>query len=211
MREISTDNFPELKNTDNKKFKINRKIVLEADMFYSPAFIGLSASAIRTLMRCLQKRKWVREKVNGKKQYVFKNEGFIFPYIEAAFLKIGTTTHWKNIISLIEKGFIDIVHQGGWYQKNEKEKDYSVYILSNRWKRYGTLEFEKKEKKPVLQKDFYIRQNLERQKAKATSQKRSEHLHDNEVDKAKHSNQRLHKSEVDETLERINRRLDSVI
>ena len=31
------------------------KILIEADMFYSKAFIKLSASAIRTLMRCMQK------------------------------------------------------------------------------------------------------------------------------------------------------------
>lgn len=89
-------------------------------------------------MRCLQKRKWVRVKRNGRKSIVYTDDGFIFPYIEAEFLGIGTTQHWKNIKMLVEIGFLDVVHQGGWYQKNEKQKDYSVYKLSDRWRQYDT-------------------------------------------------------------------------
>lgn len=178
-------------------FKIKKKILIEPEMYYSDAFKSLSASALRTLMRCLQKRVWEKKKVNGKKRIVYTDEGFIFPYFEAKFLCIGTTQFWKNMKILIERGFIDVVHQGGWYQKNEREKDYSVYKLSGRWKQYGTPYFEKAEKQKVLQPSYYIRKNLEKQKTKATSQKRSCHLHDDEVVEAKHDNNRLHDSEVD--------------
>lgn len=181
---------------EKQSFKIKNKIMIEPEMFYSEAFNGLSGSALRTLLRCLQKRKWDKQKVHGKKQVVYHNDGFIFPYSEAAFLKIGTTQFWKNMTALVKQGFLDIVHQGGWYQKNEKEKDYSVYKLSDRWKKYGTSEFQTIEKPKVLQPDFYVRKNIERQKKKATSQKRSGQLHESEGDKGKQHNDRLHESEA---------------
>ena len=181
-----------------QNFKIRRKIIIEPDIFYSHAFTELSASGIRVLMRCLQKRKWSKVKIRGKKQIVYNNDGFIFPYAEADFLHIKTTQFWKNIKKLVEVGFIEIIHQGGWYQKNEKEKDYSVYRLSDRWKKYGTQEFKKIEKPKVLQSNYYVRKNIERQKAKTTSRKRSGQLHKREDDKPKYGNDRLHESEAEE-------------
>lgn len=169
-------------------------------MFYSKAYLELSASAMRTLQRCLQKRNWGKEKVNGKKRVVYYNDPFVFPYSEAAFLNIKSTQFWKNLRKLIEAGFIDIVHQGGWYQKDERHKDYSVYCLSERWRHYGTDQFKKVEKPKVLQKDFYVRENIRRQRTKPTSQKRSGHLHDSEDDRPKKKNIRLHESEVSESL-----------
>lgn len=157
---------------EKQKFKIKRKIMIDPDMFYSEAFKGLSASALKTLMRCLQKRKWDKVKIHRKKQNVYRNDDFIFPYREAAFLGIGTTQHWTNIKKLIEVGFIDLVCQGGWYQKNEREKDYSVYKLSERWKKYGTPDFQEIKKSKVLREQFHIRENMKRQKLKVTSQKR---------------------------------------
>ncbi len=196
---------------EKQKFKINNKIMIEPDMFYSEAFMGLSASAIRTLLRCLQKRKFGKEKVHGKKRTVYYNDEFIFPYSEAAFLKIGTTQYWKNIITLVERGFLDVIHQGGWYQKNEKEKDYSVYKLSERWKKYGTPSFQRIEKPKVLQADFYVQSNIRKKKTKATSQKRSGHLYESEVDRAKHDIDRLHESEVKGRTLKADRSLVSVI
>ena len=196
---------------DNQKFKIRNKIMLDPDMFYSEAFNTLSASAIKTLLRCLQKRKFGKEKVHGKKRTVYYNEGFIFPYVEAAFLRIGTTQHWKNIKKLVEVGFLDIEHQGGWYQKNEKKKDYSVYKLSERWKKYGTPDFQKVKKPKVLQADFHVQNNIRKKKIKATSQKRSCHLHDSEVDTHKKTHYRLHESEVDRETERSLKSVDSIV
>jgi hypothetical protein len=180
-----------------KKFEIKNKIMIEPDMFYSEAFKCLSASAIRTLMRCLQKRKWGKEKVKGKKRIVYyDDEGFIFPYTEAGFLGIGTTQFWKNIKKLVEIGFLDVEHQGGWYQKNDKEKNYSVYKLSERWKKYGQPDFENIVKPKTLPEDFHIRQNIKRKKFKVTLQKRREHLHSCEDVVAKQGDDRLHEKEV---------------
>ncbi len=86
-------------------------------------------------MRCMQKRKWDKVKQRGKKQIIYSNGGFIFPYAEAKFLNIGIIQFWKNIRNLIDLGFIEVIYQGGWFQKTEKEKDYSVYKFSDRCSR----------------------------------------------------------------------------
>ncbi|MBA4417238.1 MAG: hypothetical protein C0392_04915 [Syntrophus sp. (in: bacteria)] len=188
----SSDNI----STGKKDFKIKRKIIIEPDMFYSKAFKDLSATALWTLMRCLQKRTW-KYKDKRKTTIVYTDDGFIFPYSEAEALGIGTTQCWKNIKTLVNLGFLDIVHQGGWYQKKEKQKDYSVYKLSDRWKLYGEKNFQPGIKPKVLQSEFYIRKNLEKQKSRPTSLKRSGQLHKSEGDRGKRTAFRLLESEVD--------------
>lgn len=185
--------------TNDNKFKIRRKILIEPDLFYSPAFKELSKSGIITLLRCLQKRKWEETKIRGKKQNVYTNEPFIFPYTEAAFLGIGTTQYWKNIRKLIELGFLDLEYQGGWYQRHDREKDYSRYKLSERWHKYNTPEFIKIEKPKALPDSFHINAHIKGQKLKVTSQKRKGQLHESEGDRHKSANERLHKSEGDKT------------
>jgi len=180
-----------------KRYKIKNKIWIEDEMFYSEAYhsISRSGSAINTLMRCLQKRKW---ETGRKRKIIYTDDGFVFPYAEAEALKIAKTTqYWKNLIKLVEVGFLDVVHPGGWYQKHEKEKDYSVYKLSERWRKYGTPEFEKAEKPKRLQKHLHIRENIARQKLKSTSLERRGQLHGNEDDRQESVNDRLHKSEVE--------------
>jgi hypothetical protein len=179
-----------------EEYEIKRKVIVEPEMFYSEAFQSLSKSALITLMRCLQKRTWKKGKVGGKKRTVYTDDPFKFSYEEAAeLLGIGTTQHWKNMTLLIEVGFIDLVHQGGWYQKYESQRDYSLYKYSDRWRRFGTAEFEKVKKQRSLLPGFDIRSNLERQKTKATSQKRRCHLHKSEGEDAKQAASRLHESE----------------
>ncbi|OPX99880.1 MAG: hypothetical protein A4E60_02593 [Syntrophorhabdus sp. PtaB.Bin047] len=182
---------------DQRHLKIRNKIIIEPDMFYSEAIKSLSASALRTLMRCLQKRKWEYKKVNGRKRIVYCNDGFIFPYTEAKFLGIATTQHWKNMNTLHEVGFIDIVHQGGWYQRYEGRKDYSVYRLSDRWKLYGTAEFKLIKKQKVLQPEFYVRNNLEKKYSGATSRERNGQLRSSEDGRDRKKSGRLHESEDD--------------
>lgn len=186
-----------------ERLKIKNEIRIKAEIFYSEAFNCLSRSTIITLMRCLQKRKWDFEGKHKKRKMVYLNQDFIFPYAEATFLGIGTTQHWKNINKLIEVGFLDPVHQGGWYQKHEREKDYSVYKLSERWRDYGTDKFVKIEKKKALPDSFHVRENIARQKSKLTSLKRSGHLHNSEGDRLKTGNNRLHNSEGDKTNNKI--------
>lgn len=157
-----------LMDADNK-YKMKREVRITPEMFYSEPFKALSASALRTLMRCLQKRAWTKQRVHGKKKTVYIDGEFIFPYGEAESLGIRTTQFWKNIGLLIRLGFIDLAYQGGRYQRDQHERDCSRYRLSDRWKKYGTDDFVPSEKAKVLAPDFYIRKNLERGKAKSTS------------------------------------------
>jgi len=197
---------------DKTHLQIKKTIVIEPDLFYSEAFKSLSASAMRTLMRCLQKRDWEKRRDPGSshKRIVYLNNPFIFPYEEARFLGIGTTQYWKNMTKLVEVGFIDIVHQGGWYQKYKQEKDYSVYKLSDRWKLYDTDNFKRVDKAQVLSPEYFIRKNLEKKGSRATSRKRSEQLHESEGDEGKAVDERLHESEVDSTRLKHTQRLTSI-
>ena len=183
-----------------KEYKIRNQIWIESDMYYSEAWhaLGKSASLINTLLRCLQKRKWENQKINRKNVRIYTNDGFTFPYHEAAGLKIaGTTQHWKNLRKLVEVGFLDPVHQGGWYKKHEKTKDYSVYKFSDRWRAYGTPDFKEIKMPKVLPKYFHILENIKRQKTKVTSLKRRHDLHSNEDDKTMAENISLHANEDD--------------
>jgi len=181
--------------SEQEHFRIKNKILIEPDLFYSPAFNDLSKSGIVTLLRCLQKRRWEKTKVHGRKITVYANEGFIFPYREASFLNIGTTQHWKNIKSLIEIGFLDLIYQGGSFQKHDKEKDYNVYSLSERWRFYGKPEFITIEKPKILRNQFHIRENIKRHKLKSTSLQRRRPLHKREDERTKQDIDRLHKHE----------------
>jgi hypothetical protein len=60
-----------------------------------------------------------------------------FTYLEAS-KKFGITNSrfTRAIDDLIAKGFIEIVHHGGCYQK-----DKTRYGLSERWRRFNTPEF----------------------------------------------------------------------
>jgi len=181
-----------------KKYLIKNKIWFEPEMFYSDAFrtVVKSASAIVTLMRCLQKRKWEKTKVGKKKVTVYTDDGFTFPYAEAAGLGICRKTQfWKNILKLIEVGLLDIVHQGGWYRKHEKVSDYSVYKCSERWRKFGTSDFVKVDKPKVLPEYFHVRANMERQKSKVTSLRRTSHVHNNEPDRFYANQERVHDNE----------------
>lgn len=180
------------------KHKIRNKILMEPDMFYSAAYqiIRKSASTVNTLLRCLQKRKFEKTKINGKKRIIYTDTPILFPYTEAkAVLGVGTTQHYKNIRKLIEVGFLDLDHQGGCYQK--QEKDYSRYKLSERWRKYGTPEFVQVYVPKALPASSHIQQHLAKKKLKSPSLKRSGHLHSSEVVRAKVDNSRLHCSEVD--------------
>lgn len=181
-----------------KEYRIKNQIWFDPEMFYSEAWQSMkkSASLINTLLRCLQKRKWEKTKIRGRKQIIYINDGFTFPYAEAKALNIAQNTqHWKNLRKLVEIGFIDPVHQGGWYRKHEKTYDYSVYKLSDRWRKYNTPEFEKVEMPRVLPKYFHIRENIKRQKSKVTSLKRRRDLHGSEDESTILENNRLHANE----------------
>jgi len=125
----------------------------------SKAFEKLSATAIRVLLRFLQKRTWSKIKVKGKNTVVFDNSGLVFTYAEAEALGISRSQFHTVLKRLYEVGFIDIEHQGGGIAR-----DYSRYSLSNRWEKFGTADFKPVEKRRVLQGGLDVRSRIAQRK-----------------------------------------------
>jgi hypothetical protein len=75
---------------------------------------------------------------NGKNKY-----NISFTQKEAE--KIMSTKAFKKARNqLIERGFIDLIRRGGLW------KQCSIFALSDRWRKYGTPEFEKVNIKDIL-------------------------------------------------------------
>lgn len=92
------------------------------------------------------------EKVKNSKrsdEWVIKNNGeIVYPYAVAERDGIGRREFAKAIDELIEKGFLDIAHQGS----GGRAGDTSKYFIDDRWKDYGKPTF-KPAKKPRVKDD----------------------------------------------------------
>jgi len=80
--------------------------------------------------------------LNGHKksnEWVIENNGdIVYPYSEAERKGIGRREFRNAIDELREKGLLDISHLGSGGRKG----DMSRYFLCDRWKDYGTPEFQ---------------------------------------------------------------------
>jgi len=150
----------------NDKFRLHRDTLISWEVLESEAFMSLSATGIRALIRFLQKRTW--SKARRTKKLVFDNGGLSFTYAEAEIMRISTSQFHTVLKKLIEVGFIDVEHQGGIHKN-----DYSRYALSERWRSYGTNTFQSVVKKRVLWKGHDVRSWMEKKDA---TENRSEPL-----------------------------------
>ena len=120
--------------------------MLDPAIIESDAFLNLSGkAAIVFLIRFHQKahRKRMTKKKRGLKNLVITNNGeIIFTHSEAVELGFKSSeTFFRVIRELVEeKGFIDVAESGHWYEKKPTK-----YSISQRWKRYGTSDYEKVE------------------------------------------------------------------
>lgn len=141
----------------SKRYVLKRDVYFSWEIMASDAFKELGGSAIRVLLRFLQKRTWEKVGKGRKAKYIFDNHGLVFTYAEAEYLGIGNTQFYNNIKKLVKVGFIDVEHQGGCYGK-----DYSRFALSDRWRSYGTCGFQQVDKKRSLQPGLYVQNNIRR-------------------------------------------------
>ena len=114
------------------------KVVIDADLVLSRAFLNLTGMAPQVYLLFLRRRRLVKLGRTGKQRWVIENNGeIVFPYAEAE-NKFGITRprFQRAIDQLVEHGFIDIVHLGGGMVK-----DISKYAISTRWLDYGTENF----------------------------------------------------------------------
>jgi hypothetical protein len=137
----------------NAKYQIRRDVFVEWEILESAAFKTLSATGIRILLRFLQKRKWT----TIKKKTIYENGGLVFTYAESAEMGIKNTAFYESMKRLIEVGFIDLDHQGGCYGK-----DFSRYSFSERWRNYGTGNFQRVEKRRSLQRGLDVRSHMKK-------------------------------------------------
>jgi len=121
-------------------------IVIDKDLLRSAAFRSLSAGAIVVYMdfcmRCHVNRK---KDMHGTKIKTILNNGeLVYTYAEAEKKtpRISRQRFMKAIDQLVEKGPIDIAHSGNAGRKG----DVNLYAISERWRKYGTNEFEHKER-----------------------------------------------------------------
>ena len=118
--------------------------MLAPDLIESEAYKNLSGKwALVVLIRFHQKayRKNARKGKKGLRNQIITNNGeIIFTYAEAREMGIKSSgTFYMVIRELVEdKGFISIAEHGNWYQ--QKPAKYSIV---ERWKKYGTPEYQK--------------------------------------------------------------------
>ena len=127
--------------------------MLESALIESDAFLNLSGKAtMLCLIRFHQKayKKRVGGRKRGSKELQITNNGeIIFTYAEARELGIKSSETFNRVIRelVVDKGFINIEELGNWYQKKSTK-----FAISERWRRYGTDEYEKVEIERILPK-----------------------------------------------------------
>lgn len=124
-----------------RKFRNESFCLLESRLIESEAFLNLSGkAAILVLIRFHQKAHRRRAKGRkGIKNMVITNNGqIIFTYSEAQELGISRKTFHRVLRELVEdRGFINIREPGNWFLRQPTK-----FAISERWKRYGTAEYE---------------------------------------------------------------------
>jgi hypothetical protein len=119
------------------------KIYIQKELLYSLVYRSLSRAALLVYQDFLAKRVMRLIKRNKKKYWCIENNGkIIYPYSEAENRGISRKTFVKAIDELQRKGFIDITHLGKGGRKPAKGTgDVTTYMIDDRWRDYGTLEF----------------------------------------------------------------------
>jgi hypothetical protein len=116
-------------------------IVIEKDLLKSKAFGSLQkGSAAIVLMDFYMKRviQFAPSKRGKRRPDIVNNGKIEYTYSEARKKRGFTRPRFHAALKeLVEKGLIDVTHHGGGYN-GEK----SLYAISNRWRKYGTPEFE---------------------------------------------------------------------
>lgn len=134
-------------------------VFVDRALIKSPAFLGLSGCSSQVLLLFLARRVMQIVKGNGKRKdsWVILNNGRIsFPYREAEKrYGISSKRFTRAIDQLIQHGFIDLAEQGGGLFGKP-----SLYFISDRWRFFGTEEFESKSRCRVNVEMGYCLKNL---------------------------------------------------
>lgn len=118
---------------------MTKNIWFDKDLLRSTAFRSLKKWSLIVYLDFLRKRQMEPVK-RGKRsdEWVIKNNGeIVYPYSEAERKGVGRREFRNAIDELMEKGFLDITHQGS----GGRSGDMTKYFMGDRWKDYDTPAF----------------------------------------------------------------------
>lgn len=118
---------------------MTQNIWFDKDLLRLSAFRSLKKWSIIVYMDFLRKRQMEQVKrAKRSDDWIIRNNGeIVYSYAEAEYKGIGRREFRNAIDELIEKGFLDIAHQGS----GGRAGDMTKYFLDDRWKEYGTPTF----------------------------------------------------------------------
>ena len=140
-----------------------KSIFFDKDLLLSRAYLDLTGISPQVLSLFLIRRKLSKIGRKGKETWDIINNGeIVFPYSQAE-IKYGITKprFRRAINQLIEHGFLEINHHGGGMVK-----DCTTYIISDRWRKYGTDKFIFKSLPKDTRKLGFTSQNWEKRSRK---------------------------------------------
>jgi len=123
------------------------KIWIDRELIESRAFLSLSGFAPHLLFFVLARRRYEKQGPKGREKWTIVNGASIhLTYAEfARKYRITGPKLTRAIDQLLSRGFLEVVHVGGGFQK-----DKSVYALSEKWTLWRPgLCFEAREKDTV--------------------------------------------------------------
>jgi len=145
----------------NEPYKKVRRIWLESDFLLSDAYRKLPCGARDVLNIFLYKRRMKKIKTPAGRTngWIIWNNGEItFHYREAKEqLGMPNKTFTASIDRLVDHGIIDITEQGSGYDRRPTK-----YAFSERWRKYGTSEFQNKPRRKVKTQHGFLKPKKER-------------------------------------------------
>lgn len=119
-------------------------ILLDKDMHRSPAFRSLTRSGLLVLLEfrnlCIIKSKSA-DKVNVR--YIENNGKLRLTFEEADALGFSRASFARAIQELMDSGFLSIAYQGSGLHR-----DPNLYNLDDRWRKWGTPDFQPIQRPP---------------------------------------------------------------
>jgi hypothetical protein len=140
-------------------------MIFYRDVLASRAFRSLSKTAMLVYLDFLAKVRGKRMG-NPKKFQMFNNGELTYYYSEALKRGITRPRFQRAIDELIEKGFIDLEHQGAGYNLGTGKRDMNLYAISERWKAWGTDGFVNKARPKDIRGGFGFKNNQAWEKRK---------------------------------------------
>lgn len=120
-------------------------LCLQKDLLDSKAFKDLTKTSTTVFFKF--RARCQVDKPRGRKEFrkpwpIRNNGKLVYTYAEAKKNGIACTSYTRAIDQLIGHGFLDLAYQGSGLKG-----DNSLYGMSDRWRKWGTPEFENKKRR----------------------------------------------------------------